>query len=191
MLLQDSLWGKVPDRTHISYPRGEGNTSSPIWIHSVKGQCEMAIFLFCCQNVNFAKCEFCCLKGIQCPSRHHFSELTPQDNVFIGTACLCSPTPPAQIQKSFPLTSLQSLTKTYGNIWFCMQIFTKKKWILFHSFQYKVSSAEKLPAVHACWFGTGTAHSLESGMKPQTPFARGVNSFPRSRWEHAELVPAF
>lgn len=44
------------------------------------------------------KCEFCkresrCLKGIQCPSRHHFSELTPQDHVLIGTACLCIHTP--------------------------------------------------------------------------------------------------
>lgn len=101
------------------------------------------------------------------------------------------PYSPAQIPKSFPLTSLQSLKKTYGNIWFCMQIFTKKKWILFHSFQYEASSAEKLPAVHACWFGIRTAHSLERGMKPQTPFARGVNPFPRSRWEHTELAPAF
>lgn len=32
---------------------------------------------------------------------------------------------PSINQKSFLLTNSQSLTQTYGNIWFCMQIFTK------------------------------------------------------------------
>lgn len=133
----------------------------------------MAIFLFCYKNVNFAKCESCCLKGVQCPSWHQFSELTPQDHALIGAACLCMHTPPAQIQKSFPLKQVcRASQKPMGISGFACKYLPRKNGYFSTASSTRLLLQRKLPAVHACWFGTGTAHSLESGMKPQTPFAR-------------------
>lgn len=88
------------ERTQISDPRGEGNTKNPVSFHGKKGQCEMVIFLFCCHRVNFAKHGTCLVKGIQCPSRCHFSELTPQDRVLAGTVRPYMHISPAQIKNS-------------------------------------------------------------------------------------------